>query len=715
MKRSLILLLFGIVFISACVAGASPEDIAKATGFAKEFLAQYPNAQITAVFIDSTDVDLASLQKQCGSQMKQIDYYKVTIADPSSDLNVVVWIDASNNKVLCAIKSAAVNPAVTPIVSNESQQPTNQTIAQPTVIYPYLFNGDFSYGLDGWEKWHSSNVDDEWKIEVEPTDNPYTNVLNFERSHSSNDGGVVTVLQRLNFDVSGYEQLYLKADVKVVSNTLQGSGWWSDVYNQAGEYPVHLFVYYNDSNNQQHLWSWGFLTEQNVNKKTNYNVVKAGEWYSFTSQNLMELDPKPKIVTIVRVGGNGWDFHGKVDNVQLIAQNVTPPNVTTKPVVYVYHSPLYPTVNQSVTLYATATDDVNVTQMDMVLDGEIVKTCYPNTRSGNCSYTRTFSTTGNHTYYAQALDNSGNYGRDPTSGTKTFTVLPPPTLVSGPDLEANKLDFSVYVSPATGPHYDIYLRLKNIGIATAYNVSYKWTDIVMNKTLFSGTYNKISPGEQLTFGANWLDVTDGNHVIEGFVDYTNTIFESNENNNKIVNTLAKGTANATTPVLYYGFGYTYNLYAVHGADNSYATIVIKNALGNSVENLTISKGDTRTTTSIQIPIPLKIALTGVRALQDGTVVGADLAAWATDCTAGTADASTPVKYSGYSVYATQGVANSWAKIVIKDSAGNVVDTLIIEDKTQSKSTLTGLTITILNVKALSDLTVVGVDLRVCKE
>ncbi len=84
---------------------------------------------------------------------------------------------------------------------------------------------------------------------------------------------------------------------------------------------------------------------------------------------------------------------------------------------------------------------------------------------------------------------------------------------------------------------------------------------------------------------------------------------------------------------------------------------------------------------------------------------------------GTADATTPVVYSAYSVYSTVGSNNAWAKVVIKDASGNTVDTLVINDPTaggitSKDSSASGLTIKVTDVRALQDGTVVGTDLVV---
>jgi hypothetical protein len=79
---------------------------------------------------------------------------------------------------------------------------------------------------------------------------------------------------------------------------------------------------------------------------------------------------------------------------------------------------------------------------------------------------------------------------------------------------------------------------------------------------------------------------------------------------------------------------------------------------------------------------------------------------------GTATATSGVTYGDYTVYSDLGSNSAWARIMIKDAAGNTVDTLIVNQADSKDSTATGLTIKVTAVRALQDGTVVGADLVV---
>jgi hypothetical protein len=76
---------------------------------------------------------------------------------------------------------------------------------------------------------------------------------------------------------------------------------------------------------------------------------------------------------------------------------------------------------------------------------------------------------------------------------------------------------------------------------------------------------------------------------------------------------------------------------------------------------------------------------------------------------GTATATSGVTYGSYTAYSDLG-STTWARVIIKDAAGNTVDTLIINNGDSKQSSVTGLTIMLTTVNALQDGTVVGADI-----
>ena len=81
-------------------------------------------------------------------------------------------------------------------------------------------------------------------------------------------------------------------------------------------------------------------------------------------------------------------------------------------------------------------------------------------------------------------------------------------------------------------------------------------------------------------------------------------------------------------------------------------------------------------------------------------------------TIGISDATRPVLFGGYYIYATQGVDNQWVKLEIRNSAGSIVETTFVNELAAATLTTSRLTIGLLNIRAAQDGTVLGADLVV---
>jgi hypothetical protein len=82
-----------------------------------------------------------------------------------------------------------------------------------------------------------------------------------------------------------------------------------------------------------------------------------------------------------------------------------------------------------------------------------------------------------------------------------------------------------------------------------------------------------------------------------------------------------GTATATTPVVYGDYSVYSDLgYSGAGGSSNWARVIIKDKDGNTVDTQTVNQGDSKQSSATG----LTVMLTTVRALMDGTVVGADV-------------------------------------------------------------------------------------------
>jgi hypothetical protein len=100
----IIFIVLSMIFIAGCV-GTSPEEIAKGTNMARDFL-NIHNATLNATHLDRNQMEsiLPSLNEMCGSRMSLGEYDKVSIADSTKNAEIVIWINASDVPV-CAIRT----------------------------------------------------------------------------------------------------------------------------------------------------------------------------------------------------------------------------------------------------------------------------------------------------------------------------------------------------------------------------------------------------------------------------------------------------------------------------------------------------------------------------------------------------------------------------------------------------------------------------------
>lgn len=105
-------------------------------------------------------------------------------------------------------------------------------------------------------------------------------------------------------------------DIEPNTLNLKSCGNWINAGLTAGQY---------------YTWQHGFMPGPDaLNHPDVTQNVGAGVWYAYASPNLMLLTPGqnpvtkmwsavPELILGVEVGGNGWDFSGKMDNIALIA------------------------------------------------------------------------------------------------------------------------------------------------------------------------------------------------------------------------------------------------------------------------------------------------------------------------------------------------------------------------------------------------------------
>jgi hypothetical protein len=131
--------------------------------------------------------------------------------------------------------------------------------------------------------------------------------------------------------------------------------------------------------------------------------------------------------------GSGWgnsSQDGQYDVYQIdipqacydyLAGNVNG-NDTEVPLVAMTHSPQSPSVTQPITFTAEATDNVGLKEIQVYVDGTLLKTC----TSSPCEVTIGPYPPGAHTYHAIAVDLAGNQNVSETASVAVVGEQPPP-------------------------------------------------------------------------------------------------------------------------------------------------------------------------------------------------------------------------------------------------------------------------------------------------
>jgi len=95
-----------IISISGCTS-ISPESLALANPLVDQFMEEYPNAevQVTHFTTEQSEQIIEDIRADCGNPfMEAQDFYKITIVDSESGLDVVAWVNWETKDIECAIK-----------------------------------------------------------------------------------------------------------------------------------------------------------------------------------------------------------------------------------------------------------------------------------------------------------------------------------------------------------------------------------------------------------------------------------------------------------------------------------------------------------------------------------------------------------------------------------------------------------------------------------
>lgn len=202
---------------------------------------------------------------------------------------------------------------------------TTGAIVQPPAVMQesgatdLVKNGDFAPGLPAWvtRTQVGSKVEGTNSVEVVQAGNAYA--LKVSRTNGGEDGGGAYASQAINEDVSSYSSLVIKLAANVISE--EGGNLANTNPQWFPEGACQIRIFYTDTTGAKAEKYHGFFSQTVSNADTeHFTQVSGGEWYSYTSPNLMDGSPKPKTIEKIEVYGFGWGFEGYMTNVQLLVK-----------------------------------------------------------------------------------------------------------------------------------------------------------------------------------------------------------------------------------------------------------------------------------------------------------------------------------------------------------------------------------------------------------
>jgi|GEM_PF-2841975 len=212
----------------------------------------------------------------------------------------------------------------------------------PTPASAEITNGDYENGwyTDGddyvpcwWTKYETfSGGYPETSIITSSNDNgpslPGTLSVHWSRTGGGSSGDWTVIEQELALDIPPCGELWFCIDIMAIYHDLGGSGWTPENW----EFPVTLMVFFTDVGGVARFWQFGWyiwIDDATGPAPNGYVIpsglgivyskqVLAGVWYAEGFDLLAQLRTlaEPQTITKIRVGGSGWDFEGKADNLR---------------------------------------------------------------------------------------------------------------------------------------------------------------------------------------------------------------------------------------------------------------------------------------------------------------------------------------------------------------------------------------------------------------
>lgn len=222
----------------------------------------------------------------------------------------ITYLQGPQNLILTGERQQVAYLVRKPEVERTAEsEPTSMVMAIPGDL---VHNGWFTRGLNYWEPHRNYEVSqDVCSFSLDKDGLRIFSTVSHEREG---------LMQQLDADVSNADTLILRADVRVDTQTLGGTG------PQGREAPIAIAVGYETGTGEGATFWQGFycLEPQEPNLSKNGQKVPQGLWYRYIS-NLMQIEPQPRKIRFIALEGSGWpERDGWITDVHLIVKKTSP-------------------------------------------------------------------------------------------------------------------------------------------------------------------------------------------------------------------------------------------------------------------------------------------------------------------------------------------------------------------------------------------------------
>ncbi len=172
-----------------------------------------------------------------------------------------------------------------------------------------IVNGDFSQGLEGWEERNILPQIPPGELEVLSLGERVA--VRFRRDSGTQIHSEAGIVQQLDLDVSDFQSLVVRLDVRIDFHDLSGGG------AQASEYPVIIRLLYEDQFGSVTEWYRGFYYQNTTGNLTvNGEAVERARWTPF-EVDLIAARPElpPTFLRSLEIYASGWNYIGFVSEV----------------------------------------------------------------------------------------------------------------------------------------------------------------------------------------------------------------------------------------------------------------------------------------------------------------------------------------------------------------------------------------------------------------